>query len=380
MQGSIQQRNKGSWTIRLDAGVNPTTGKRRQIRQTVRGTKKDAEQKLRELLHQIDTGIALTNNRLRVGEYHTSWLADVVAIRNTPRTSQTYTAFLSNHVVPHVGAIELRNLQPGHVQQMEADLLKAGLSKTSVLFVHTILSKSLKDALRLGLVHRNVTQAIVPPNPGRYEVKVPELEDITRILELAHETRYSVAFHFMAFTGVRRGECLGLRWSTVDLEHGLVSIVEGAQYIKGRGVVCQPTKSSVGRRGISLDPSTVEMLRAHQGEQLLHRIAMTGVYEDNNLVFPGTRGRILDPSVLTQVFKRLATKAGVPELRLHDLRHSHAAGLVRANVHPTVIQQRLGHASVAFSLNTYGHVTAGLQEEAAKAFSTLMKEASLKSL
>jgi integrase len=109
-------------------------------------------------------------------------------------------------------------------------------------------------------------------------------------------------------------------------------------------------------------------------------MALEGVYEDNDLVFPGTRGRILDPSVLTQIFKRLATKAGVPGLRLHDLRHSHAAGLVRANVHPTVIQQRLGHASVAFSLNTYGHVTAGLQEEAANAFSTLMKEALLKSL
>ena len=208
---------------------------------------------------------------------------------------------------------------------------------------------------------------------------MPELEDISRILELVHETPYSAVLHFLAYTGVRRGEALALKWNCVDLERGVASITEAAHRIKNLGVVFQPTKSAAGRRGIALEPETIRLLRVHQGEQLLHKLAMDGAFEDLDLVFPGPLGRILDPSVLTRVFKRLATKAGVPDHRLHDLRHSHAAGLVRANVHPTVIQERLGHSSAAFTLSVYGHVTAGLQEQAAKAFSTLMKEAARKS-
>ena len=135
------------------------------------------------------------------------------------------------------------------------------------------------------------------------------------------------------------------------------------------------TKSAAGRRGIALDIPTVEMLRAHRARQAEYRLSLGVAFEDHGLVFPGPRGRPLDPSVFTRNFKKLARSEGFPELRLHDLRHAHAAGLIEAGVHPRVVQERLGHASAAFTMQVYGHVAAGLQAKAATAFADLMAEA-----
>ena len=140
----------------------------------------------------------------------------------------------------------------------------------------------------------------------------------------------------------------------VDLERGVVSITESAQRHQGKGIVIQSTKSAAGRRGIAIDPEVIDVLRVHQGQQLLYRAELNGVYQDKGLVFPGPLGGLLDPPVLTRNIEKLAKKAGYTGLRLHDLRHGHAAGLMKAGVYPKTIQERLGHASAAFTLQVYG--------------------------
>jgi integrase len=228
--------------------------------------------------------------------------------------------------------------------------------------------------MRQGFVHRNVCQAVEPPSPGRYEVTVPDAQVIREILNLAMETRYGPVLHFIAYTGVRRGEAVALRWANVDLERRVVSIVETAQRFTGQGIVFQPTKSSASRRGITLDPGTIDMLRAHRGNQLLLAAKLGGPLDDMGLVFPSPFGGAIDPSVITRNFEKLARKAGYPGIRLHDLRHGHAAGLIRAGMHPKVVQDRLGHASAAFTMQVYGHIAADLQAEAANAFADFMAE------
>jgi len=138
--------------------------------------------------------------------------------------------------------------------------------------------------------------------------------------------------------------------------------------------VFQTTKSAAGRRGIDLDPITVDVLRAHQGQKLLYKAELGEAYQDNGLVFPGPLGGPLDPSVLTRNFEKLARKAGYRGVRLHDLRHGHAAGLIRSGTHSLVVQKRLGHASAAFTMQVYGHVLPGLQAEAARAFASFMAD------
>ena len=146
------------------------------------------------------------------------------------------------------------------------------------------------------------------------------------------------------------GEVIALRWENVDLDWGVTSIIESAQRLHGRGIVVQPTKSAAGHQGIALDPNTVEALRLHRGQQLLYGMELNGFYQHKGLVFPWQLGGLLDPSVLTRNFEKLARAAGYPGMRLHFLRHGHAPGLMKSGVYPKTIQERLGHASPAFTL------------------------------
>ena len=154
----------------------------------------------------------------------------------------------------------------------------------------------------------------------------------------------------------------------------MASITEMAQRLQRKGIVFQTTKSAAGHRGVDLDASTVDMLRAHRGQRLLFKSELGSSYRDQGLVFPGPFGGPLDPSVLTRNFEKLARKAAHPGVRLHDLRHGHAAGLIKAGAHSRVIQERLGHASAAFTQQVYGHHSVGLQSQAANDFAKLMSE------
>jgi len=160
----------------------------------------------------------------------------------------------------------------------------------------------------------------------------------------------------------------------VDLARGVASIVQTAQRLNGVGVVMQPTKSASGRRGIALDQDTVAVLKAHRARQNELRLALGAARQENGLVFSGPLGEPMNPNRLSHAFHDLAHKAGSPGLRLHDLRHGHAAGLIEAGVHAKVVQERLGHASAAFTMQVYGHVAAGLQADAAQRFAGLMAD------
>ena len=177
---------------------------------------------------------------------------------------------------------------------MEAALLRTGLTANTVHHVHVVLAKALKDAMRKGMVHRNVCQAVDPPKPGRYEVKVPDIQAITEILDQTQDTPYEAPFYFMTYTGCRRGEAVALKWENVDLDRGVALIVETAQRLKAKGIVFQPTKSAAGRRGIALDGGTVERLRAHRGRQILHAVELEGIFVDQGPVFPGPYGGPLE--------------------------------------------------------------------------------------
>jgi len=372
MRGHLVKRSKDSWTIVLSVGRDPATGKRKQQWIAVKGTKKDAERRLAELIHQIDGGTPLDRSRLSLRDYLETWLQDVVAVRVRPRTLNEYATIVRKHIIPQLGATQLTKLQPSDVEHLEAKLLVSGLSANTVHHVHVILAKALKDGVRKGQLQRNVCQAVEPPKVPRYEVKVPDAQSISRILELSKDIPYYSVLHVMAFTGCRRGEAIALKWRNVDLSRAVLSITETAQRLRQKGIVFQPTKSAAGRRGVAIDPATIEILRAHQGLQLLRKMEIGAAYNDHDLVFPGPLGEPLDPSVLTRNFERLAKKAGCAGMRLHDLRHGHASELIRAGIHPRVVQERLGHASAAFTMQVYGHVAAGLQAEAARAFAELM--------
>ena len=363
-EGSIYQRKDGRWAASI-----VMDGKR--ITRYAK-TRAKANDRLQEVQRQQHQGLTPLPQRMILGDYLHDWLRDVVTLRNRPKTLDGYQSLVKRHIVPAIGAIKLAKLQPRDVQMMEAGMLARGLSANTAHHIHVVLRKALQDAIRGKLIYHNVCDAVQPPSPGRYEVKLPKPEHVQRILVEAQGGEYGSALRFIAMTGVRRGEAVALKWENVDLDRAVVSITETAQRIGRGGIQVSSTKSAAGRRGIALDADTITKLRDHRGRQLLRQVEDGDRWQDSGLVFPGVHGRILDPSVLTRNFERLARSVGCPGVRLHDLRHHHAAGLIRAGVHPRVVMERLGHCSASFSMQVYGHVSEGMQSEAAAAFAKQM--------
>ena len=276
------------------------------------------------------------------------------------------------HIKPALGHIRLEQLRASDIQQLEARLLAKSKSASSVRHVHVVLKKALKDAMRWGLIYANVADAVDPPRSDRKEVQPPTVEEVWRILDLAKQTPYRPQLTFMTRTGVRRGECLGLRWSDIDLENGVASIVQSLQRVRRQGLTFVPPKSPKSRRAIALDTETVDILRDLRGQQILLKAELGEVYHDSGLVFPGPFGDPLDPATLTRNFEKLVRAAGLRHVRLHDLRHFHATVLLQAGIHLKVVQERLGHASIAITADTYSHVAPGLQRAAVHSFAEVM--------
>ena len=365
-EGSIYQRRSD----RLWVGAITTPSGRRVV---YGKTAEAARLKLRKIQRATEDGLPVESDRTTVGDWLDTWLSTIVAGRNQPRTQQFYRWAVETHLKPALARIRIRQLRATDVDRVLSGIVDSGKSASTAKRVYATLHKALVDARRRGLVYQNICEQVDCPSPGQYEVHLPEPEAIARILRAADETEHGVLFRFLAMTGCRRAEGVGLPWSNVDLERGVVSITQTIQRLPGRGLVTLPTKSTAGRRGIALDAGTVAMLREHQGTQILRKDELPkGLWQEHGLVFPGPTGTPTDPDAITHAWKRIARGAGYPDMRLHDLRHGHCAGLIRAGVHPRVVQERLGHGSAAFTMQVYGHVGPGLQADAAAAFAADM--------
>ena len=372
MRGSIRRRSKNSWEISIDLGQG-AEGKRMRKFVNVKGKKADADRKLTEILANLDRGIPVDPSKLRVGDFLDKWFDSYVMNNTRPKTVEGYEVIIRLHLKPYLEHIEISKLQPFHIQDIENHLLEAGRSPRTVQHVHRVIHQALAHAMKWGLVWRNVAAVVKPPKTSNPNIRVPEQNEVLSVLVAAKETPYYAALRYMAFTGCRRGECLGLRWDDIDLDRRLASVVQTIQRINGKGIVIQPPKSGKGRRAIALDSGTVEILRLHRVQQLEQRLQLGELWVDHGLVFPGPKGKPLDPSVLTHTFKRLCKSEGISGVRLHDLRHFHATLLLKEGTHPKIVQERLGHATISITLDTYSHVIPSMQLDAANSFASAME-------
>jgi len=381
MRGHIRQRSKGSWTVVLDTGRDPETGKRRQQWHTIRGTKRDAERALHEMIVALEKGTYAKPNRLTLGEWLTQWFQSYVIMQTTPRTQESYQSIMRCHLVPALGAIPLIQLQPQHLQSYYARALSegradgsGGLSARSVLYHHRILSEALSHAVRVGMVARNVAEVVDPPRPTRPKLATLASDDIPKLLEAVAETPYYVFFSTLLYTGLRRGELLALRWRNMDLDMASIYVVETAFKLASGEYVIKEPKTPHSRRAVALPPSLALLLRQHRVDQEKTCSQLGRRLSDDDFVFARLDGRPLDPNLMTRTFAKILRKAGLPHVRLHDLRHTHATLMLKAGVHPKVVSERLGHASIAITLDTYSHVLPGLQQAAAERFDRMLEE------
>jgi len=370
MRGHIRKRGKESYSIAVSLGRDPTTGKYRYQWVSVKGTKREAEKRLSELIHRLDTGTFVKPSKTTVADYLRRWLQEYVRPNLSPRGFERYESIARVHLIPDLGAIALTQLRPEHLQRHYASKLSNGLSPRSVRYQHVVLHKALQTAMKWGLVVRNVADGVDIPRAHQAEMQTWDEYEVARFLESANGSPYYALFHTALFTGMRRSELLALQWRDIDFHQ--VHVSRSLHQLRDRSYVFAQPKSARSRRTIALSPSSILTLREHKDRQEGIR-AMLGVpLKGEDLVFSTPEGKPLRPNTVSRAWTALASRAGVKVIRLHDARHTHASLMLKQGVHPKIVQERLGHASVQITLDTYSHVAPGLQEAAAESFDKLV--------
>lgn len=379
MRGHIRRRSKGSWEITVDIGRDPVTGKRLRHFESIRGAKKDAERRLRELLHSLEYGGYAKPMRITLGAWLNDWLNSYVKTKCSPRTLDGYHTIVKHHLTVNLGMIPLSQLRPQHIQEFYAHALedgrvdgKGGLSARSVLHIHRILFQALNYAVRQGLLISNPAGFVDPPRAKKPKMKALIPQEVAVLLNVARDTRYYPIIYAAVNTGLRQAELLGLQWRDTDLELASLSIT---QVLYKRRGICQfkEPKSEHSRRRLDLTPSLAVFLRQYRVEKETECLLLGKSLGENDLVFGDVSGTPINPGTLTHNFARIARRAGLPGVRFHDLRHTFASLMLLAGIHPKIVSEMLGHSSVAFTLDVYSHVIDGLQKAAVKRLDEVLR-------
>jgi len=337
-------------------------------------TKREGQAFLTETLSAIRTGGFAEPTKITLAEYITErWLPGREASLRAS-TLDAYRRSIELHLLPALGHVKLQQLSPDHLDRFYADLLRSGLAPKTVRNLHTTLHKALKDAVRKNLVVRNVADAADPPRlrrPGEVEMKTWTPEQLRAFLEGIGGHRLAAGFLLAATTGMRRGEVLGLRWRDIDFGARRLKINQTVLNVAYKITIGEP-KTARSRRTVALDPETVRVLLEHRRRQAAEREEVGEAYVDQDLVFPREDGQPTHPDLFSQTFQRTLKRLGLPRIRLHDLRHTHATMGLAAGVPVKIMSTRLGHATAAFTQDVYVHSLPHMEDAAADQIADLI--------
>jgi integrase len=362
-QGAVLHRGDGRWIGRLNlpaGGVKWFSGRNQD----------EVEAKLAEALATLGSGLPLPDNKLTVGGWLTEWLSNLQGLK--PSTVGYYRQYLTAYVLrSDLAQKPLARLEKADLLHLYRSMAAPkttgglGLSTTTAHHLAAILHLALDAAVEDGKVARNAA-TLVPrkqrPKVNRSEMTVLADDDFDRFFDAIRGDRLEALFVVAIREGLRQGEILALRWQDIDLERGTITVVRSL-----RGADTGGPKSKTSRRSVVLFDETIAALRAHRTRQLEERLLAGTMWQDGDLVFPNEFGAFQSPQRLRDRLKAILDRSGLPRIRFHDLRHSAATNWLKGDMHPKVASERLGHASVAITLDLYSHVTATMQREAVEA-------------
>jgi integrase len=356
--GSIRPKGRG-WQIRYRKD-----GQRKY--EQVTGTFKLAEKVLRERLVAIEKGEYVGKKKLTVGVYLQSWLETYATTNCSAKTVQGYRQSINCYTEPIAG-ITLQKLDATHIQPIYAGMIKRGLSNRTVDALHKALNIALNTAVKQGTLKRNILDSVIAPKVVKKEIEVWDAETRAKAITVLKESQYGDFYQLGLMTGMRRGELAGLKWANVNLANQQLQVVNTLQRITGQGLLNGQPKTERSRRSIALSADTVALLHKIRGRQITDQIEVSDAWTDSGYVFTDASGMPVDPNLATRAFKKVLATAGLPKLTIHGLRHTHATILLEQGVNPKVVSERLGHASVATTMDIYSHVLPDMQEKAALA-------------
>jgi integrase len=371
-EGSIFERSDGRWCAQLDLGWE---GGKRRRKYVYGATAQEVRDQLLQARSDRAAGLPVVVGRQTVAQFLQDWLENSVKPSVRPLTHEQYRQHVKLYLAPLLGHHRLSKLAPQHVRAFLKRKLEDGLSPRTVQLSLVILRRSLGQAVKDGLTGRNVAKLVDGPRVRHFEGQTLSPEDARALLDAAKGERFEALYTAALAVGLRMGEALGLRWQDVNLDRRSLTVNRILERIgRGHGSTLQlvEPKTSRSRRTVNLPEAAVRALRAHKVRQLEERLAAGLRWQDSGLVFPNSLGKPLDPHELHNGFKALLTKAGLPNIRFHDLRHSAASLMLAQGIPLRSIQDILGHSSIALTANLYAHVGEQLRREAADAMDAVL--------
>ena len=371
--GNITKREtkKGiSYELTVEGERDPETGKRVRFFKRVQGTEKEAKAELRKMITEYEQGLAVKKIPMRVGEWMDEWLE--LYLPNVEETTIIgYKAKIRCYIKPSLGDILLQSLRAHHIQKMVNDMIAKGLSPKNIRDTYNNVNAAMKKAVVLRMIPYNPCEGVTLPKLKRYRAKVYDITNIHKLLELAKGTDMYLPVLLCVTFGLRRGELLALRWSDIDFNKKVLMVRNNM--VRGeKGFIIKAPKSESGVRDIRIGDDTLEELRAAKKKYFEDMCSYGAGFQNLNFVIRQADGSPLKPDSMTQKWERFVQDHNLPHIRLHDLRHSNATALIMAGVNPKVVQQRLGHADVNITLNTYTHVLPEMDIEAAEKLDYIM--------
>jgi integrase len=365
-EGSLYRRKDGRWVAQVSVGNGGRVFRYGK-------TRAEAATKLTIALKSVQDGLPIPGERQTVGKYLEIWLEESARPSIRPTTYTSYACLVRMHLVPEIGRVPLAKLSPQHVQALMNRKLASGLAPRRVAMIRGVLRTALNQALRWGLVARNVAALVSPPRATQFEVRPLSPEQARTFLNGVRGEPLEALYTVALAVGLRQGEALGLRWEDVDLADGVLHIRHALQRIDGSLRLVEP-KSARSRRAIVLPDIVTSALRNHRARQAEQRLLAGSAWEENGYVFTTAIGRPLNDSNVTHMFQRSLARIGLPRQRFHDLRHACASLLLVEGVSPRVVMEILGHSQITLTLNTYSHVMPELQTDAAAKMHALLSQ------
>lgn len=365
--GSIRQRKDGRWEARITVGTDPGTGK--PVRRSIYGdTQKDVRKRMTEILREIDRGTYQAPDKTTVSEWLDTWMETFCAIKVKPLTYSSYEAAIKNHIKPRIGAIKLQALRGTHIQQLYNFMLAAGKSPKTIKNISAILHKAFSVAVKQGIMIANPCDAAELPKAQQKEIQPLTDAEIPLFLKAIDGHPFRNAYALCLFAGLREGECLGLSWGQIDFEKKRIVISQQLQRGRKKGsgyYIADSTKSGKPR---SIEPPEVafKYLRAERARQAENQLAAGEVWSNpDNLVFTDATGKHLATHTFYKHFKAIAESIGRPDARPHDLRHTAATVAIASGADIKSVQDLMGHATAAFTLNVYAHTSDQMKKDTA---------------
>jgi len=329
--------------------------------------------KLSDVLHSLEHGTYADARGRTLGDYLDQWLAEVARPRVREWTYAGYEVHIRRHIKPILGRIPLDRLTPQHVQSLLNKKLDEGLKPKTVRYLRGTLRTALNEAVRWGLVARNVAALVEGPRVERYRIQPFTPDEARTLLAAVRGNRLEALYSVAPTMGLRQGEALGLQWKDVDFDSGHIRITKQLQRIHGSPQLVEP-KTERSRRTVAMPAMIALALNDHHERQEKERAAAGTRWKSHGLIFTTPIGTPLDGTAVTKAFHQLLDHAGLPQRRFHDLRHSCATLLLVQGVSPRVVMDVLGHSQIALTMNTYSHVIPDLRRDAARRMEELLGE------